>query len=277
MLHILYKILAAVILVVLFSVALGGVSQHNKWRIDTIKVSGVQVVSEDAVRTLAQTTLGGNYFFLYARDNSFLFPRRELEAQILETFPRVRSVVVEREDTHTITIDVVERKPFMLWCGESFEGEKPALTECWFIDDQGFVFSPAPVFSEGVYREIYASLIYQKQGTPLHARIPSERFYFVYSFIEGIERGVGDIARIFIKAEGQYGVVVRSSKLYPELVDAEIYFKDGQSAERLMYNILSALPVQFPPDTISEKKLLYVDLRFGNKVFFGFEEGKQQQ
>ena len=68
--------------------------------------------------------------------------------------------------------------------------------------------------------------------------------------------------------------MVRSSTLYPELVDAELYFKDGQGAERLMYNILSALPVQFPPDTFSEKKLQYVDLRFGNKVFFGFEENE---
>lgn len=276
MLHILYKILATVILVVLFAVALGGVSQHSKWQIDTIKVSGVQVVSEDAVRALAQTILEGNYYFLYARDNSFIFPRRGIEAQILETFPRIKSVSIRREGAHTIVIDVAERKPYMLWCGESFEGEMPALTECWFIDDQGFVFSHAPIFSEGVYREVYAPLIYRNEGTPLHAVVPPERFLFAYSLVDGIERGVGDIARIFIKPEGQYGVVVRSSTLYPELVDSELYFKDGQGAERLMYNILSALPVQFPPDTISEKKLLYIDLRFGNKVFFGFEEGEQK-
>ena len=276
MLHILYKILAVVILVVVFSVALGGVSQHEKWRITTIKVSGVQVVSEDAVRALATRVLEGNYYFLYARDNSFMFPRRKLEAQILETFPRIRSVNIRREGAHTIVIDVAERKPFMLWCGESFSGEKPALAECWFIDDQGFVFSPAPIFSEGVYREVYAPLIHRTKGTPLHAVVPLERFQFAYALVEGLERGVGDIARVFIKPEGQYGVVVRSSKLYPELIDAELYFKDGQSTERLMYNILSALPVQFPPDSISEKELLYIDLRFGNKVFFGFDENEKE-
>lgn len=275
MLHILYKILAAVILVVLFAVALGGISQHGKWRIDTIKVSGAQVVSEDAVRALTQAILEENYYFLYARDNSFIFPRNEIEAEILETFPRIKSVSIHREGAHTIVIDVAERKPFMLWCGETFEGEMPTLAECWFIDDQGFVFSHAPIFSEGVYREVYAPLVYQNEGIPLHAVVSPERFRFAYSLVEGLERGVGDIARVFIKPEGQYGVVVRSSALYPELVDAELYFKDGQESERLMYNILSALPVQFPPDTISEKKLLYIDLRFGNKVFFGFEEGAQ--
>ncbi len=276
MLHILYKILAAVILVVLFAVALGGASQHSKWGISTIKVSGVQVVAEEEVRLLIRTLLEGNYYFLYARDNSFIFPRREIETQILETFPRIKSVSIRREGAHTIVIDVAERKPFMLWCGETFEGEMPTLAECWFIDDQGFVFSHAPIFSEGVYREIYAPLIYRNEGTPLHAAIPSSRFLFAYSLVDGIERGVGDIARVFIKPEGQYGVVVRANELYPELIDAELYFKDGQGAERLMYNILSALPVQFPPDTISEKKLLYIDLRFGNKVFFGFEEGAQR-
>jgi len=272
MLHILHKILAVVILVVLFAVALGGVSQNSKWSITTIRISGVQVVSEDAVRSRASMLLKGNHYFLYARDNNFIFPRREIEAQILETFPRIKSVNIRRENSHTIVIDVAERKPFMMWCGESFEEEAPALAECWFIDDQGFVFSQAPIFSEGVYREVYAPLIYRNEYTPLRATIPPLRFFFPYAFVEGIERGVGDISRIFIKPEGQYGVVVRSSALYPELIDAELYFKDGQLSERLIYNILSALPVQFPPDLISEKKLLYVDLRFGNKVFFGFEE-----
>lgn len=272
--HILYKIFVVAILAVLLAIALGGVSQNSRWGIATIKIVGVQAVSEEAVWSLTNKLLGGNYYFLYARDNSFIFPRREIETKLLESFPRIKDVHIHREGAHTIVIEITERKPFMLWCGESFEGEIPALTECWFIDDRGFVFDRAPIFSKGVYREVYAPLVYQNESTPLHAVVPSERFRFAYALIEGLERGVGEVARVFIKKEGEYGMTIRSSTRYPELIDAELYFKDGQSTERLMYNILSALPVQFPPDTLSEKKLLYVDLRFGNKLFFGFDENK---
>ena len=275
MLHILYKIFVVVILAVLFAVALGGVSQNNRWHVTTVKILGTQAVSENAVWSLANKLLEGNYYFLYARDNSFIFPQGEITAELLHTFPRIKSVRIHREGAHTIVIEVVERKPFMLWCGELLEGGTPARTECWFIDDRGFVFDRAPIFSEGVYREVYAPLLYRNTSAPLHAVIPAERFLFAYSLIEGLERGVGEISRVLIKQEGEYGMVIRSSALYPELVDAELYFKDGQSSERLMHNILAALPVQFPPDFISEKKLLYVDLRFGNKVFFGFEENVQ--
>lgn len=270
--HFLYKTLAVIILSLLLLVALGGVSQNNKWKINQIKISGTQVVDTDALWTFANDTLQGNYFFTYARANSFIFPRRDIETGLLENFPRLKSVTAHRSDAHTIAVEIMERKPLMLWCGEEFNTEAPALTECWFVDEDGFIFDQAPTFSEGVYREIYSALFYANEGMPLRARVPPLRFTFVRAVEQWIERELGDTSRVFIKPEGEYGMIIRSSDLYPILYGAEVRFNDGQPAERLIHNLLAALPIQFPADGIPQKKLNYIDLRFGNKVFFGFEE-----
>ena len=56
---------------------------------------------------------------------------------LLETFPRLQSVLVERVDSHAIVVAVAERKPYALWCGDVFNAEMYELNDCWFIDENG--------------------------------------------------------------------------------------------------------------------------------------------
>ena len=81
--HLLYKIFVVAILTVLFAVALGGISQNSRWKITTIKISGVNAVSEEAVWLLTGKLLEGNHYFLYARDNSLILPQREIKKKLL--------------------------------------------------------------------------------------------------------------------------------------------------------------------------------------------------
>ena len=160
----------------------------------------------------------------------------------------------------------------MIWCGENIEDEMRTERGCWFVDDTGFIFDRAPIFSEGVYRELYSPLVYANEGIPLRAMVSGERFLLARAVGERIERELGGVSRIVIGPEGGYSVIIRSSDLYPVLTGAEVRFRDGQLADRLLKNLLAALSVQFPADYSPQKELLYIDLSFGNKVFFGFEE-----
>lgn len=272
MLPILSKTLAVAILLFLFFVAGGGVSQNLAWRITEIKIVGTQAVSAEDILKLVQEKLQGQYFFAYARNNGFIFPREEISGALRETFPRIKEAHISRIGAHTLSLEVAERKPAMLWCGETFGTKAPLLLSCWFMDDFGFVFDRAPIFSQGVYKEIYGALMLRDAETPLRGVIPSPRFAFARSVEQGIEHELGGVSRVFIKENGEYGIFIEESPSYPSLAGAEIRFKDGQSTERLMRNLRAALPVQFSADSIPQKKLLYIELRFGNKVFFGFEE-----
>ena len=273
----LFRVGAVLLLIFFLVVALGGVSQNDRWKIDHVEVSGAQAVSDTAILDLTRSLLVGNYYFTYARENSYLFPRFEISKRLLETFPRLKSVYASRVDNHTIRVEVTERSPFALWCGGSYSSEKQALRDCWFIDDTGFIFDHAPVFSDGVYLEVYAALDGKKDDTVLGAHIPEPRFSLAYSVNEGIKKSLGDTLRVIIKPEGEYGIVMKSSTTYPLLSGTEIRFKDNVSPEKFIKNLLAALEVQFPgvqsadSESISAKMLYYIDMRFGNKIFFGFE------
>lgn len=287
MLHLFYKILAGIILLLLFFVAGGGVSHNSKWRIDRVGIVGANAVSTDAMQSLAEEKLLGNYFFVYARDNSYLFPRQEIEQALLDTFPRLKTVSVGRTDAHILTIVVSERKPYALWCGETRKYADLTLndaertlgnadgrgvnTDCWFIDDTGFVFDRATTFSEGVYLEMYGTLIGEKEGDPLHGVIHALRFATVNTLAKLIRAEFGGLVRIEMKADGENEIVIRSSAIHPFLAGVSVRFKDEQSSAVLMKNLLAAIPVQFPDNIALKKKLLYIDMRFGNKIFFGFE------
>ncbi len=270
------------ILAFLFLVAGGGISHKEKWRIAEIRISGAQVVSRDDMRLFVEEKLKGNYYFVYSRGNGYLFSRQDIEIGLLDKFPRIDSVTVSRVDNNTIEVVVSERKATALWCGEVYSREKYVLSDCWFIDKTGFIFDSAPTFSEGVYPEVYGKLENIKDDNLSGARLLPERFNFVQTVEKNLREKLGETLRTIIKNDDEYGVTIHTSTTYPQLVGAELRFKDGTPADTLIKTLLSALPVQFPEgavaskgltrhDSAESKKLLYVDLRFGNKVFFGFE------
>lgn len=260
------RVLIILVLLFIFFIAGGGVSHKSVWRIEHVNISGASAVPEDASRSLARQKLEGNYFFVYARDNSRLFPKREIEKMLYETFPRIANVSATRADNHTIMIEMKERKPFALWCGQ-----EPSSKDCWFIDESGFVFDKAPVFSKGVYVEVYGKLIEKNIGEPLRASLPERRFATANLFTELIREDVGKAFRIFIKAEDEIEVTIHTSAKHSFLADVVIRFKDASDPATLVKNLEKAILTQFPNNVALKKKLLYIDMRFGSKVIFGFE------
>ncbi|MCK9344519.1 MAG: hypothetical protein M0P64_00145 [Candidatus Pacebacteria bacterium] len=255
----------------LFFVAGGGVSHNKKWQINQINVTGTDAGTADLVRSLVRQKLEGNYFFVYARNNSYLYPKRETEGMLLETFPRMKSVSVARAGEHTIAVTIVEREPYALWCGEKYRPELSSYPECYFIDSDGYVFDRSPVFSRGVYVVVYGKLIEKNEGEALRGRVPLARFVTADTFSILVREKIGKPFQIELKDDSEQSVAVLSSAEYPFLAEVVLRFKDDATPETLVKNILAALPVQFPGNVTPKKKLLYIDMRFGNKVIFGFE------
>lgn len=254
----------------LFFIAGGGVSQNDRWRIDTIEITGANTVSTDTIHELVKEKLVGNYFFAYARENIYLYPQKEIERALLETFPRLLGVQVSRINVHTITVVVSERKPYALWCGDEYYAVQE-LSHCWFIDTTGFVFDSAPVFSVGVYMEVYGKLLKKNADEALRGQIPHKMFMLANTVAQKIRAEFGETARVAIKDEGEIYLTIRSGGNRPYLAGVVVRFNDKHEPEVIVKNLLAAIPVQFPDNAALKKKLLYIDMRFGNKIFFGFE------
>ncbi|MGB2580730.1 MAG: hypothetical protein WBC83_03470 [Minisyncoccia bacterium] len=266
------KTLILIVLSFLFFVTGGGLSQNAKWRIENIEISETNVVSEDMVRSIVRQKLTGNYFFVYSRGNSYLFPKKEIEQALLETFPRLESVYIKRINNNTIGIIAVERKPYALWCGTQFVSEANQFENCWFIDRAGFVFDRAPIFPRGIYIEFYSELVEKNIGEQLRSTLPASRFAFADNFSGILRDNIGRPFRILIKENGEFEITIHTSTKHPFLDGVTIRFKEDSQPEYLLKNLLSSIPVKFPDNTSLKKKLLYIDMRFGSKVIFGFEE-----
>lgn len=260
------RALIILVLLFLFFVAGGGVSHKSKWRILEVNVVGGSAVSTDEVRAIAMDKILGNYFLVYARNNSHLFPVGEINQALLSAFPRIAEVTVERTDEHSITINISERKPYALWCGAEL-GAK----DCWFIDETGFIFDKAPIFSKGVYVEVYGKIIEKNAGDALRGSVPFDRFSVADSFVKLLQKEIGELLRVSLKPEGETEVHIRASAMHPFLAGVIVRFKDEEDPTVLIKNLRAAISREFPDNTALKKKLLYIDMRFGNKIFFGFE------
>lgn len=259
------------VLFCLFFVAGGGISQNKRFSIERIEIEGSDLGTLDTVRSLVRQKLEGNYFFVYARKNSYLYPRKEIEEMILKTFPRMKSVRVEQKDEHTIHVSLLERKPYATWCGEVYHPERSSLPECWFIDEDGFVFDRAPVFSRGVYVEFYGKLLETNQGEPLRASISPLRFRVMNDFNKSFGEKIGKVFLVEYKDEGEIQALVNGAGEFSYIKFVQVRFKDDTAPTILVKNIALALPVEFADEKARKKTLNYIDLRFGNKVIFGFE------
>lgn len=259
------------VLTFLFLVTGGGVSHNKKWHINRIDISGADTSTMDTMRSLVRQKLEGSYFFVYSHANSYIFPKDDIEKTLLETFPRMKNVSASRVDDHVIAVTLEERERYALWCGEVFRPELSSYPECWFIDGNGYVFDRSPIFSHGVYIETYGELIEKNQGEPLRGALPYDRFATANNFAKLLGEKVGKPFQFELKPDSEIEVRIKSSVEYPFLADVAVRFKDESSPETLVNNLLKAIPVQFPNNVAPKKKLHYIDMRFGNKVIFGFE------
>ncbi len=249
---------------VLLLICIGGVallSRLSAVTIQSVNVEGASVLSEEELISAVEEKITGNYFLLFPKRNIFLYPRDEIALYLREVFPRLKSAKLSFEDFKTLLLTVEERKPYALWCGVKTTEESGVQEQCSFLDETGFVFTKAPEFTGEVYLRYYG---------PLTAVTPREAGQFL---------SAAEFERLdaFLAALRPLSLSVTGAELLEE-GDVAVYLVGGgrffiklssdyaATVENLELSLASDA---FRGKTISE--LDYLDLRFGNRVFFRFK------
>ncbi len=253
-------IVAAISLCVLalFAIGLHYVSYLQRLTIQGASVSGAKEMHPETITSYIDSLLDdGRYHFL-SRRNIFLYPEKALERALVANFPRIQSATIFRDLplSTALSVRIVERQPFAKWC-ES--GDTP---RCYLLDDHGFIFAvdegteqpaQAYIFGGGLALNDAASssapigmtlapghlpgivammnLLGNAGFTPQGARVDNDQDFFVT-----LQQG------FFLKAS---------------------YGADAAQLVRNLQLVLSA-------DALAGKQgsLDYVDLRFGNRVYY---------
>ncbi len=254
----------------IFTAGIAALFYIPKFRINEISVQGIEALDEKQFKGEVANLLNGKLYRIIPYNNIFIIPAAKITAELSQTFPILKTITVIRDFSQKLSIEIEERKPEALWC-LSFTNDliatstAPTSDSCAFVDEKGFIFGPAPLFSGTIFLKFFEERGHSTStGVILNdlagigkEMISDAEFQKLRAFKDLLVKNDINVAKIILKDEGIY----------------EVYSKEG------WYILLNAKNEPNPSfnnlklvlDTqIKEKrpKLEYIDLRFGKKVFY---------
>jgi len=270
---------------ILFVTGVSLLSANEKINIQTVNISGNNVLTKDDILKVVDKELAGKYLFLFSKRNSFIYPGQKITNSLLESFNRISDVQIAKNDLTTITISIKERTGIYLFCGQ--EGSEGEVENCYYIDSAGLIFSDAPYFSGNVYFKFYDNRN-QKAGEgdslPEAGRedvaltdpiglyfIDKGEFTRLVNFKKYLDQYIIKSNALILKNNEEYEFVL--NKMADENQFPKIFINKNSDFEKILNNLLSAIETE--PFASEYKKnynnLEYIDLRFENKVYYKFK------
>lgn len=251
--------LAILVLVIVVGVPVY-LARTSRFLIAHIDLRGNSVTNNEDIERIVASNLSGSYLWIFPRSNAALYPKDIIRKDLMTNIPRLRSVEFELEGATLLHITVEERTPAVLYCADVTVPASPA--ECYFADESGTIFSQAPAFSGDVY------LTYGRIAPfefPMGQNIlPADEFARTRSFVKEMN-ALGIFPRVFLIAGDEYHLLLsngakvlvnRKDNLGEIYSNLEAFFSDASI--RKESNFLD--------------RILYIDLRFDNKVFYKFRD-----
>jgi hypothetical protein len=269
-----YTIRLVFLFIILFAsivFALSFYSNNKSVTIDKIVITGTQVINPSEIEQNIKENISGKYFRLFSKSNIFIYPHDFIYDSLVLNFPKIEKLRVYREGLRTLRVDIFERVGSYLYCGNSVPEEKDKIGEnCFFINEEGFIFDKAPYFSGDVYFKYY-SYLGDENINPLGKQVTDiDKFEKLSKFINGVtDLGFNPVYLVI----GQDGI----SSLYLEHNDTDtspvILFKNESNLDVVLDNLSLSMKKKEFINEINSKynKLLYIDLKFKNKVLYKFQ------
>ena len=245
----------AVFLIFVLLIALASYIAHRpSVRISQVELSGGILVTQDDLAPKALSFVQGSYVWLFPKNNVLWYPHKALEKYLRETFQRIDTIDIHLKDFHTLAIDITERKPVAMWCDDADE------EQCYFMDQNSTIFSPAPIFSGDAYFKYYGLLA---STSPIGREYIASSTVFsdIFNFIAETKTLGLRPQYLVAKDEGQFSLVVSGG--------GEIYFDVKEPLSVALQNLEALLRTSaFATTTDGDLPIQYIDLRYGNKLFY---------
>ncbi len=240
-------------------IALGFLSRISALNIKNVAVTGNAVIDSEDIQKVADEAMSGHYFWLIPKTNIFFYPKNKIKENLTTEFKRMKDLSLGIGKNGILEIKLAERTGIYIWCGVDLpkEGEEE---KCLFLDKDGYSFDEAPYFSGDVYFKFYGSLF--ETHNPIFPKL--------VRFKENLENIELEPVRLLAKEDGD--MVMYLSAGNSNNIRPEITFKLDTDLDKAAENLQAALGTE-PLRTDFKKKyslLSYIDLRFGNKVYYRF-------
>ncbi len=259
------RAITLLVFVVFIAAAAYGVSALSylpQFSIERIEVSGVNGVRPALVKAFVATKLWDGSPGFFSESNIFVYPRVGIETALKEFFPRVESARISRESLlgNAITVLITERKPFARWCASDMS--------CYAMDSSGFVFAPASTTPRFGTAYVFEGAI-MSGSSPIGQMYLPGRFAGVLTLLERLGQAGMSAERISLEGEQDFSVKLSQG--------FKIHATFGADVGLLVKNLELILASEALHGRGGE--IEYIDLRFGNRVYYKLkgEDQAQQQ
>ena len=265
------KIIFFVIIFIIFLTGLVFLSRWENININTIRVLENKVVETKDIVNVIHSKIDGHYLGLFSKTNFILLPNRAITNELRSKFKRLKDIKIDTTDTNTLEITVSEYNGKYTWCGNDIPlDESLEENKCYFLDENGYVFDEAIYFSGNVYFKFFGK-IKEDLENPIGSFYLPDTFQNIVSLIENLKQTGIKLSSFNMKEDGDIEIYLKpvDSLNFPKII-----LKSTSDFNKVVENLQSVLTTEpFQSDFKNKySSLLYIDLRFGNKVYYKFAE-----
>jgi hypothetical protein len=262
------------ILIILFGliavfILLAYLSCFNSLNITGIQISGNKVVDTETLRATVESQIAGKYLWLFPKTNILYYPQNAIKNELQNKFKRLKDINLSIQNNKILLVSVTERIAKYTWCGAipPPDANPPPINtnsqKCYFLDEDGYIFDEAPYFSGEVYFKFYGS-------ADIGSYFSKQNFKRLISF-KDILVGIGlKPVSLYITNDGDVNIFL--SRGNSSTNEPKIIFKIDADFQNVAENLEAALTTEPLQSEFKNKYSLlqYIDLRFGNKVYYKF-------
>jgi cell division septal protein FtsQ len=232
------------------------VSYLPQFNVQDVHVTGTNELPARLVESYIDTLFHDGENRLFSNTTVLSYSPARIAEKTSEYFLKTKNVSISRESllATAITVLVEERVPYATWCG--------SVGDCYVLDETGFLFAAASTTAPLAESYIFYGGI---QGNPLGQEYIPARF-------------PGAVA--LLRYLGQAGLRPKEFKISGDK-DFSIGFAEGFQAYASFgqdpADLTANLKLVLASKPLIEKRdeLSYVDLRFGDRVYYKFK-GEEQ-
>lgn len=250
----LFVIAGIVLLVMLLIAGIHYIAYRPSLRIQEISVRGTRLQNPSHVETFVRERLRDDSFRYVPLDGIFSYPRAELQAAIPREFPRLHSVRIGRAAIAStrLIINVDERDIFATWCDE-------VATRCYVFDESGFIFADATAVSERP--ESSYTFSGGIDGDPIGKTFLGGRLHQTMDLLQRLREGRFVPLSVHVDSAEDFSVRLQNGYV--------IKASFSQDIDTIIHNL--ELIAVAPAIRGRDAELEYIDLRFGNRVYYKFK------
>ena len=223
------------------------------FRIETISIEGTDRLEEDDVRSFLERTLTEKALYVIPQDIMWM-SKYGLASIIKSHSPVIKDVHITRSWPHELAVEVVEYSGWGVLCQGLPE-------DCYWIDRAGVAFQSAPDFAGTIVPKITDE---RDREITLGEKQMSQRMMRLITFFNERAQENDYLQSL------QFAIDARDATLHAETrAGWEIRLLEDTDPEEAYKNMQLTLD-----NEIKEKadELDYIDLRFGNRIFYRFIE-----